>query len=131
MVAIRPPILPPIGSHLRTDLRTMSTGVARACGMVSGQHPPVAHRTASDADWDAQGRSWRLYLPDLAAQIAGGETPAIRCATGDADGILPFSRAQTANGALCASWRGALTVSRINNMLSACVGVTGRHSQRS
>lgn len=67
-----------------------------------------------------------------AAQDSGRRNPrdTLRAA-GDADGILPFSRAQTANGALCASWRGALTVSRINNMLSACVGVTGRHSQRS
>lgn len=41
-------------------------------------------------------------------------------AAGDADGILPFARARDANGRVCASWRGMLTLARIKALLGAC-----------
>src|SRR5579859_5749635 len=50
---------------------------------------------------------------------------------GDAEAILPFARSLTANRAMCASWRGTLTIARINNMLTACARFNAPHSPRS
>jgi hypothetical protein len=50
---------------------------------------------------------------------------------GDVDGILPFARSLSANGASCASWRGALTVVRINHLLTACARFNAPHLPRS
>ena len=41
-------------------------------------------------------------------------------AAGDADGILPYARAMTPDGAICASWRGGLTLQRARMLMTAC-----------
>jgi hypothetical protein len=41
-------------------------------------------------------------------------------AAGDADGILPYTRVTTLDGAICASWRGGLTLQRARTLMGAC-----------
>lgn len=56
-----------------------------------------------------------------AAQMADGRDARDRLrGAGDADGILPFTRAVNAKGKICATWRGALTRFRIQDLLSRC-----------
>jgi thiol-disulfide isomerase/thioredoxin len=72
--------------------------------------------------------------PALAAVAVTASSHDARAAlrqAGDADGILPFTRSLSANGAVCASWRGALTVMRINHLLTACARFNAPHLPRS
>ena len=39
---------------------------------------------------------------------------------GDADGILPYARAISSDGQVCAQWRGRIGVSTVRSMVSAC-----------
>lgn len=58
---------------------------------------------------------------DQAAHIAAGRDARDRLRrAGDADGILPFARSVSARGKVCATWRGALTAFRIQDLLSRC-----------
>jgi thiol-disulfide isomerase/thioredoxin len=41
-------------------------------------------------------------------------------AAGDANRILPYARSLTADGAVCATWSGGLTISRVKSLLAAC-----------
>ena len=41
---------------------------------------------------------------------------------GDQDGILPFARSVRADGTLCGTWRGKLTLERITSLVSLCAG---------
>lgn len=41
-------------------------------------------------------------------------------AAGNDRGILPYARTVTAEGAVCSTWLGRLTVSRIKSMFAAC-----------
>ena len=50
---------------------------------------------------------------------------------GDADGILPYARAVAPDRRICASWRGILTVSRVNNMLAGCAHLSAPPRRRS
>ena len=43
-------------------------------------------------------------------------------AAGDTNGILPYARTLTDDGAVCAKWSGGLTIGRIKSLLAACVG---------
>jgi thiol-disulfide isomerase/thioredoxin len=50
---------------------------------------------------------------------------------GDADGILPYARSLFADGMICASWRGALTMVRIDHLFTACARFNAPHLPRS
>ena len=54
-----------------------------------------------------------------AAPSAASPGDALRAA-GDANGILPYARSLTADGALCAKWSGGLTIGRAKSLLAAC-----------
>lgn len=41
---------------------------------------------------------------------------------GDQDGILPFARSVRADGTLCGTWRGKLTLNRIDSLINLCRG---------
>jgi thiol-disulfide isomerase/thioredoxin len=72
--------------------------------------------------------------PALAAVAVTASSHDARAAlrqAGDADAILPFTRSLSSNGAVCASWRGALTVMRINHLLTACARFNALHLPRS
>jgi hypothetical protein len=60
-------------------------------------------------------------LPEHAIALATGadQRMALRN-VGDADGILPFARARSASGRICAAWRGILTATRIRALLKSC-----------
>jgi len=56
-----------------------------------------------------------------AAQLAAGHDARDRLRrAGDSDGILPFTRSMSAKGNVCATWRGALTRFRIQDLLARC-----------
>jgi thiol-disulfide isomerase/thioredoxin len=72
--------------------------------------------------------------PALAAVAVTASSRDTRTAlrqAGDADGILPFTRSLSSDGAICASWRGVLTVVRINHLLTACARFNAPHLPRS
>lgn len=55
------------------------------------------------------------------ARMAEGNGPRDRLRHGgDPDGILPFTRSVGAKGRICATWRGALTTLRIDDLLARC-----------
>jgi hypothetical protein len=55
------------------------------------------------------------------ASIAPGSSPNNRLRmAGDADGILPYSKAVDGHGRVCARWRGMLSLSRIRELLLRC-----------
>jgi len=59
-------------------------------------------------------------LADKAVFIGDADQRAALRTAGDADGILPFARSVRANGTLCGSWRGILTLDRIRTLLNSC-----------
>jgi hypothetical protein len=65
----------------------------------------------------------RAVSPQLEA-VAVGPTAVpprnVLNAAGNNRGILPFARSVTAQGAVCSTWSGGLTVSRVKSLLAAC-----------
>lgn len=56
------------------------------------------------------------------AARAGRDPREILRAAGDTDGILPFSHVRRADGSICETWRGSLTLERIKALLASCAG---------
>jgi len=75
-------------------------------------------------DEEARARDeLRAVSPRLeaSAKALTGASPgdAMRAA-GNANGILPFSRAVTPGGEICAKWTGRLTLDRARELVAAC-----------
>jgi hypothetical protein len=75
-------------------------------------------------DQEERARSeLRAVSPVLETAAVGPSSEAPRDvlrAAGNANGILPFARAVTADEATCATWSGGLTVERARSLLAAC-----------
>jgi hypothetical protein len=74
-----------------------------------------------------QGERARAELRAVSPQIeaaAVGPTAVppgdVLRAAGNDRGILPFARSMTAQGDVCSTWSGGLTVSRVKSLLAAC-----------
>lgn len=129
MVAIPPPTLEvfyaPSCAPCRLELPTLAT-----YAKVDGSHLRIILVNEIARSRVELGE----VSPALAAAAVQARNSNARIAlrsAGDADGILPFTRSLASNGAVCASWRGVLTLSRINNMLGACAKFNAPHSPRS
>lgn len=60
---------------------------------------------------------------DLDAAAVGPEAAAPRDilrTAGNDRGILPYARTVTAEGAVCSTWSGRLTIGRVKSMVAAC-----------
>lgn len=103
-----------------------------ACAPCRLELPAVAEFVQRDGarvriviiDKEANARSEiRRLSPGLAAgavvETQAGPQSTLRAA-GDGDGILPYARSLTADGKVCATWRGILTLSRARALMAAC-----------
>jgi thiol-disulfide isomerase/thioredoxin len=76
----------------------------------------------------------RAVSPALAATVRradGKDTRDVLRKAGDTDAILPYARVIASGDAICASWRGTLTITRINNLLTGCARFNVPHLPRS
>ncbi len=79
---------------------------------------------------DKAKRELYLVSPALAEKAVyvspGADQRATLRQAGNADGILPFARSVKADGTLCGSWRGILTLDRVRTLINSCYGSTPR-----
>ena len=78
-------------------------------------------------DQEARARSeLRAVSPHLdanAASPAGNAPRNLLRAAGNDRGILPYARSVNAEGRVCSTWSGMLTVKRARSLLAACAGL--------
>lgn len=98
------------------------------------QRAGTALRIVVIGDPDRARRELAGAAPQLSlvAVVPAHASPrAILRNAGDADGILPYARAVVPDRRICASWRGILTVSRVNYMLAGCAHLSAPPRRRS
>lgn len=129
MIAVLPPTLEvfyaPSCAPCRLELPVLATFVKTQSG-----HLRIVIISEAARGW-ADLTETSIALTAVAVTASSHDARATLRQAGDTDGILPFARSLSANGAMCASWRGTLTVVRINSLLTACARFNAPHSPRS
>ena len=87
------------------------------------QEIPALTRAADDIPLVIYVLDSAKGLPPLAARIvptAPQDPRDVLRRAGDDQGILPYARSVRADGSLCGSWRGKLTLERIHALINLC-----------
>jgi len=116
------PDMPVLDVYYASTCAPCRADLAVLADVVREGHPKLVIYLLSDAtEARAELAAASPQLPDLAVAMPTGSTEreVLRLA-GDADGILPFARVRAADGRLCGTWRGILTLERIRALLKAC-----------
>jgi hypothetical protein len=113
-----PPVIEVFYSSTCTPCRLELPALAKVVG------EPGTHLRIVILEQGARARAeLRAVSPELEAVATGPSAVSpgdVLRAAGNDRGILPYARSLTAQGDVCSTWSGGLTVSRVKSLLAAC-----------